>query len=196
MRTLFITLLIALSSLSHAEALKAPSMKELIRTLKEAKFSYKETGLVFGYVSIQSCLYTSKDIVVFKNYCFPKKNYPARGLTIISPVFGMMDFYEETRSGMLRREIDLSEFKDVLLPYLQAPVETYTLSQLSELSRNLYYKNHPACWSSDFNLNYQAPHTDCNVEKALIPNYSEWESEAQAFMADDETWDEVFALFQ
>ena len=81
--------------MAYGEGFKIEPFTELVREIEHAEFSYKETGLLFGFSSIKSCMYASHDIVIFKNYCSQRNNFPARGYTIISAKFGMIDIYEE-----------------------------------------------------------------------------------------------------
>ena len=148
MKKLFIIAALILTTLTsaHAQKLEARSMNELMSEIENAEFTYKETGMIFGFVSIQSCLFVSKDIAIFKNYCFPVKKYPARGFTIISKKFGMIDLYEEQLDEtLLKRDIQITQFPEILSPYLGLPFPVATLTDLSTMIEKIHFKYNPGC---------------------------------------------------
>src|SRR5262245_35244115 len=152
MKKLFIIAALTLITLTevNAQTLEAKSFKGLVELIKKSEFSYKEKGMIFGYVSTQSCLFVSKDIAIFKNYCFPVKEYPAKGFTIISKEYGMIDIYEENLpSGILKHDVLINQFPEVLAPYLSTAMESSTLDGLNDMIEKLYYQYNPACWSTN-----------------------------------------------
>jgi hypothetical protein len=193
MKKLFLITLLILTTLSFAKAqtLKATSINELIRTIEKADFAYKETGMLFGFISTQSCMHVSEDIVIFKNYCFPVRNYPARGFTIISKKFGMIDLYEEKISGILKRDIQITEFPDILAPYLSLPFPIATLNDLSTMIEKVHYNYNPGCWSTNHSFYTETKDAACSVATEFVEGFDDWAVETQEITSNEETWQEL-----
>lgn len=183
----FIAASFLIPGLCFAE-LEAKPFKSLLQTIARSQFKAKGRGLIFGYNSIQSCLFVSKDIAIFKNYCFPKKEYPAQGYTIISSDFGVVDLYEEDIEGIKERDISISHFKDQLLPYLTTPLPTQNVSGLSEILEKLYNEPHAGCWSTSYGDYTSGPDARCNVDSSTILGANEWFDETQKIVNDEEVW--------
>lgn len=191
MKTLLsITLCLFITLTAKAQTLEAPSVTEMMKAIEESSFKYKERGMIFGFNSIQSCLYQSEDFAIFKNYCYPVKKYPARGYTIISKKFGMIDLYEEKLPGVLKRDITITQFPEILAPYLSTPIPQTSLNGLSEMIEKMYYRFNPGCWSTNYGWDSNVPEYNCS-NGADVVNMEAWGDETQSIVIDEATW---FAL--
>lgn len=189
MKKLIIVAAFLLTTLSaHAQKLEAKSFNELISTIESTEFTYKETGKLFGYISTQSCLFVSEDIIIFKNYCFPVRNYPARGFTIISKKFGMIDLYEEKLPTILKRDIQISEFPEILSPYLSLPFPVATLADMDSMMEKIHYNYNPGCWSTNFSFYTETNDAACSVASEYVEGFADWSSETQAITMDEASW--------
>lgn len=182
--------LFTLTTFSHARAqsLEAKSFISLLEKIDKSEFTYKERGMVFGFNTIQSCLYISDEVVIFKNYCYPKKDYPARGYTIISSEFGTIDLYEEKTPGVLKRDIVITEFPEILRPYLTTPFPEATLRGLSDMIEKMYHRYYPACWSTNFSFYSEEAEASCNVNSSQVIGFDSWKSETQEILLDTDKW--------
>lgn len=191
MKKLFIIAALILNTLTlaHAQTLEAKSMQDLITTIENTDFTYKETGMIFGFISTQSCMYSSEDIIIFKNYCFPVRKYPARGYTIISKKFGMIDLYEEVVTDeLLKRDIQITQFPEILAPYLSLPFPIATLPDMSSMIEKVHFKYNPGCWSTNFSFYTETEDVNCTVAADYVQGFDAWAKETQSMTADLETW--------
>jgi hypothetical protein len=173
----------------HAQVLDAKPIADLLKELQGISFTYQGRGKIFGFDNIQSCLFISEEFALFKNYCFPVRNYPARGYTIISRKFGIVDLYEERLSStILKRDIQITQFPDILLPYLSTPFPEQSVLGLSDLIEKLHYQNNPACWSTNYSWYTQTNDVNCNVPSDLVINLKEWEEQTQRVLLDEKSW--------
>ncbi len=190
MKKLFLITAFILTTLSLAKAqtLEAISINELIRSIEKADFTYKETGILFGFISTQSCMHVSEDVVIFKNYCFPVRNYPARGFTILSKKFGMIDLYEEKIPGILKRDIQITEFPEILAPYLGIPFPVALLTDLSSMIEKIHYQYNPGCWSTNYSFYTETKDAACSIATEYIQGFDAWAAETQQITASEERW--------
>lgn len=185
-------LLILLISFNAKAELEATSFQELRSLIARTQFSYKETGKVFGFVSTQSCLFTAPGIAVLRNYCFPVRNYPAQGYTIISRQFGIIDLYEEQMSPtLLKRDIRISQFPSILAPYLDVAPDLLGLQGLSSTIEKMHYKYFPACWSTNYSYYLETPEANCTKKLADVIGFPHWELETQTLLNDEASWKEL-----
>ena len=182
---LLATLALSTVAVSYAQTLEARNVTDLQKAIKRESFTYKGKGIIFGFENLESCLYTSKNFAILKNYCFPVGPYPARGYTIISREFGMVDLYLEDLTGVVKRDIRISEFPALLAPYLSSPIPESTVNGLSDILRKLYDVYNPACWSTNFDQYTERPAVGCTVPNDRVENYSSWESEGQWIVGDE-----------
>lgn len=173
---------------SYAVTLEAKSIKELIKEIQNADLSYRETGKIFGFISTQSCLYTSDNIAIFKNYCYPVRDYPARGYTIISKEFGTIDLYEEKHPEVLKRDIQITTFPEILEPYLTTSFPSSTLNGLSSMLEKVHYNYFPGCWSTNFSFYTGSEDVNCNIDLGNVLNMSAWSEETQSIVMDERIW--------
>lgn len=171
---------------TYGSIFEAKPVSELVQMINDTSFTHKEDGLVFGFFSIQSCLYVSGEIVILKNYCVPAKDYPAKGYTIISPKFGIIDLYQEELGSVLKRDILISTFPDILKDYIKAPLNDSSINELNEIIEKLYYKNEPACWSTNASFATGQPVVQCSIEQVL--NFDLWATETQNLTGDLAAW--------
>lgn len=184
---LFFSLL--LSSLSFAQELEIRPIGDLLKKIESTNFTYKETGKIFGFFSIQSCLFVSEEIVIFKNYCYPVRKYPARGYTIITREWGVIDLYqEELPGGILMRQIDVSQFPVFMKPYLAGHLPEYSLSDLSGILEELYPRYNPGCWSTSFSRYNETNEANCNASVDMVRGFDEYAKGTQAIVLDEKRW--------
>ena len=194
MKKLIIIAAFLLTTLSaHAQKLEAKSFNELLNAIESTEFTYKETGMIFGFISTQSCMFVSEDIVIFKNYCFPVRNYPARGFTIISKKFGMIDLYEEKLPGILKRDIQINQFPEILAPYLSLPFPVATLADLSSMIEKIHYQYNPGCWSTNYSFYTETNDAACSVAPEYVEGFDNWSSETQSIAMDETSWLKLMA---
>ena len=188
MKTIIFILAILSISLSHAQVLESRTFSELAAKIQATDFTYKETGKLHGFNSTQSCLFVSEDIVVFKNYCFPKKPYPARGYFIITREWGITKLYEEKIPGVLLREIGVDEFPVFMAPYLQDHLPDYTLADLNGIITELYPRYNPGCWSTNFSRYVETNDVNCSVAVENVVNFDAWAKDSQDIVMDESAW--------
>lgn len=169
-----------------AVVLEAKPVEELIRLIERSKFSHKEDGLIFGFVSTQSCLYVSDNVVILKNYCLPARDYPAKGYTIISAEFGIIDLYQEELEAGLKRDVQITAFPDILKDYLGTPMLDSKIQGLNEIIEKLYYQNDAACWSTNASYSTGLPVVECSSENVV--NFETWAAETQSLTGDLHAW--------
>lgn len=169
-----------------ATVLEAKPVGELIRLIEASKFSHKEDGLIFGFFSIQSCLYVSDKLVIIKNYCVPARDYPAKGYTIISAEFGIIDLYQEELQAGLKRDVQITAFPEILKEYLGTPMPDSKIQGLNEILEKLYYRNAAACWSTNASYSTGLPVVECSAENVV--NFDTWAAETQALTGDLAAW--------
>ena len=189
MKNLIILLTVLFTSLTaQAQTLEAKSLKKLLAQIEATDFKFQERGMVFGFNTIQSCMYVGNEIVIIKNYCWPVKKYPARGYTIITPEVGMIDIYEEELPSIVKRDFLITQFPSVLAPYLRQPFPSASLGDLSQMMAKLHYQYNPACWSSNYSFSLEAPTAACNVELGNIAGVDQWFDESQEITGDIKVW--------
>ena len=174
------------SGSAFAMALEAKPVSELLRLIETSKFSHKEDGLIFGFVSTQSCLYVSDRVVILKNYCIPAREYPAKGYTIISAEFGIIDLYQEELEAGLKRVVQITAFPDILKDYLSTPLVESKIEGLNEIFEKLYYQNAAACWSTNASYSTGLPVVECSAEDVV--NFDTWAAETQSLTGDLSAW--------
>lgn len=192
MKKLISIVLGTLFSLSAgAQVLEAKSFNEIMDAVQKAEFQYVDRGMVFGFDTIQSCTYVSEEIAIIKNYCFPVKKYPARGYTIISAKYGMIDLYEERVDELLKRDIQITEFPELIIPYLTTPMPMHTTESLSGIIEKMYQRFLPGCWSTSFSFYTESPDVNCTVSTDYVQGFDSWAQETQTILLDETSWLEL-----
>lgn len=192
MKKIILLCTVFFTTLSWGQSLTLRPVNQLIDLIDGEEFTYKETGKLFSYISTQSCLYVSEKVVIFKNYCFPVRNYPARGYTIISAEFGMIDLYEETLPSGLKRDITLSEFPEILLPYLSTPFPMVTLPGMDAMMEKIHFMYNPGCWSTNLSFYTETKDANCTINTNTVTGFDDWAVETQQIVGDEATWNLLF----
>lgn len=190
------TTLIGTATAAVAQNLEAKPFDLLMQQIESSRFTYRERALVHGFYSIQSCLYTSTEIVVLKNYCYPKKNYPAKGYTIFSRKFGIIDLYQEQLGDILKRDVSITVFPDALHQQMTAPMTSYRIRSLNTILEHFYRIRGPACWSTNFSRYTEAPDVACNISKTDVSGFAEWSDETQRLTASQADWSRLIGRLE
>ena len=190
MKNIIAAFLIALSfSFAHANVdLEAKSVPALLKQIEQTQFTYVETGKMFGFVSTQSCMFESADLIVFKNYCFPARVYPAQGYTIISKEFGIIELYEEKMDSVLKRDIHISQFPAILAPYVNSPLPDLSLNDYSAMIEKMYNRYFPGCWSTNYSFYTETNDANCSRPVDTVIGFAQWAQETQDIVNDEVEW--------
>lgn len=191
MKTLFLlSLVVIFNCRAQAQILEAKPIASAVEAVFSREFRFKEVGRMFGYYSTQSCVYVSSDMIVIKNYCSPKKSYPAKSFRIVSPKFGMIDFYqEEVTQDILKREVRISTFPVPLSDVLKSDLTTYDIAELNLLFEKLHNKNGAACWSTNFSFYTEDAEAKCN--RSQVDDVDQWFKETQKLTSSEKAWAEM-----
>lgn len=193
---LLISILITFGSTTgFCYILDAKPVQSMIEEIKGSEFRHIENGLAFGFNSIKSCLYASKDFTILKNYCVPAKEYPAQGFTIFSQKYGVIDLYQEKQPlNMLKRDIQITAFSDMLNDFINTPLKDSQLAEINELSQALYEVYGPACWST--NARYEDGQAEVGCNSKEVMNFKEWSSETQKILLDEKSWKSLMTTIE
>ncbi|MGZ3691457.1 MAG: hypothetical protein ACXVAX_08135 [Pseudobdellovibrio sp.] len=196
--TLFITITsLLLSTSAFAFTLEAKPVADLLDVIHSSPLKYSETGMVSGFHSIKSCVYVSDQMIVIKNYCSPKKNYPAKGYTIISPKFGLIEFYQEQLSPeILKRDIRIDQFPDILKNYLPADLSKMTLADLNPMFDKLQSRYNPGCWSTNYSQYTETNDVNCSKNASDVVGLDDWKTESQNLTLTEASWLKIIAEFE
>lgn len=181
---------------AYGQSFEVRPVAELVNDIESSKFTYKETGLLFGFTSVQSCMYVAQNMVIFKNYCSPANHYPARGYTIVSAKFGMIDLYEEKFDTIIKRDIIQNEFPQNLAPYLTTPLPLATLEGLSAMMETLYSQYNPGCWSTNWSNSTQLSEVACSHAAGDVAGFNSWAQESQLLVGSDVEWSGLFKTIE
>ena len=188
MKTIILIATLFFSTLSQAQVLEARPFSDLVKKIEASEFTYKETGKIFGFNSIHSCLFVSEEIVIFKNYCWPVRKYPARGYTIMTREWGITKIYEEQLPHVLLKEIGVDEFPVFMAPYLQSHLPDYSLAELSGIVEELYPRYNPGCWSTNFSKYNEVNEANCSLPAENVVNFPAWAEETQEIVMNEKEW--------
>ncbi len=161
----------------------ALSLEQSLEEIQSQNFVFRERGLRWDFFSIQSCLFAGEQVLMVQNYCFPQRSYPARGMTLFSRSFGVLEFYEETQGGEYFREIRLLAFPQDLSGVLEKDPSDMSLQDLNRLLQRMRSLDLPACWSS--NSGFSEPGA-CYREDPLT--HQPWLEEAQVLIDKRHLW--------
>lgn len=185
---LFMTLT-GTASVAVAQNIEAKPFNLLLEQIESARFTYRQTGMVHGFHSISSCLYTSDDIVVLKNYCYPKKKYPAKGYTIFSRKFGVVDVYQEQLDDvLLKKDINITVFPEALHEKMTSPMSSYRIRSLNPILEHFYKVRGPSCWSTNFSWYTETADAQCNINKSHVSGFAAWADETQSLNGNEADW--------
>jgi hypothetical protein len=197
MKTIFITIALMFTLSASAEGLTAKSVKDLLQKIEASAFVYKETGKIFGYISTQSCLFSTDTMVIFRNYCFPVKNYPAKGYTIISPEHGVINIYQEDYgNGHITHQVSIREFPEILKNHLPESLTKATLADLSVMIEEMYNQYNPACWSTNYSPYTLGADFNCTISRSEVTGFDAWAVETQQLTNDESQWQAIHTLLQ
>lgn len=188
------TLLLAalFTSTTQAQLLEAKPVAQVLESALKTKLNYIETAKVSGYASTSSCLYTSGDLIVIKNYCFPKREYPAKSFTIISAQFGMIQLYQETIDSELEKhDVRIDMFPAHLQPLLEPKLTNYRISDVNKIIDNKTNERFPGCWSTNFSFYTEQPDANCS-SGSDVQNFTQWAADTQKLTADSKQWATLF----
>lgn len=194
MKKIIITITLLLSSLAttaQAQQLDAKPLADMIKMIESAKFKYIEHGLAYGFVSVESCLYTSKDFAILKNYCYPNKPYPAKGFTIISAKFGVVELYQENLQTVIKRDVRIDVFPENFKDYATTPTASLTIQKLNSIFEDLYSRREGACWSTNFSRYTEVAEVQCNAQAGSVGSIDKWGAETQAVTANSKSWNRL-----
>lgn len=184
--------LFAVSTNSNAAVLEAKPLSDLIHSIHETDFKFIEIGKSFGFDATKSCLHVSADILVLKNYCYPKKEYPAKGYTIISPKFGIIELYQEQLSTTIqKRDVHYSVFSDDLRGKLDGDVSALKIADTNRVIEHFYRRQPAACWSTNFSYYTNKPDVNCNQAAVDVIGLETWSRETQQLTGDEVLWKEL-----
>lgn len=187
MKKLLAVFILAISTQSYAQIFDAISTKELLQKIDSTDFTFKGKGRIFGYESSQSCLFVSEEIAILKNYCSSSSNGPARSFTVISKEFGMVEFYQEKISTIVKKDIRILDFAEIFKPLLINNLKDYTLSSISQMIENHYNLFRPGCWSTNFDRYTEEAMTKCSGQITLS-NFEEWSQDNQQIVNNHTEW--------
>lgn len=163
-------------------------MSVIRQAVLDSEFTYVDHGLLFGFNSLESCVWISERIVAVQHYCFPAGSYVARSLALWSLDFGVVEFYEEDLGSVSKRDITLEEFPASLNGFLPNDLSFVRASTISSLREKFYNQENPACWVTNYDwYTNGAPAVGCYLFSAAnIP--SEWKAEAQNLTGNAAAW--------
>lgn len=190
MKNIIAALSLALSfTVAYAQSdMEAKSVPALLKQIEDTSFTYVETGKMFGFVSTQSCMFESADLIVFKNYCFPARVYPAQGYTIVSKEFGIIDLYEETMDTIFKRDIHITQFPAILAPYVNSPLPDLGLSDYSLMFEKMYQNYFPGCWSTNYSFYTETKDANCSKPTENVVGFAQWAQETQDLVNNEVEW--------
>ena len=156
----------------------------------ERDFVYLGKTLLFGYDSLESCVWGAADALLVKHYC-DARNIPARALTLWSRDLGTIELYEEKFTTVVKRDWIQDEFPAALAGYFPADWRDVEPAELSSIMEKLYRRSNPACWSTSFSYYTQAPEAKCYLTE--ISRYRDWAADTQAMVNDPQAWAAVYS---
>ena len=200
MRKIFSTLLIFLIvtpvSIVTAQAsdptplLTAKPIAEVIREIDATTYQFKESGMLFGYDSLESCLWVSEKTMIVQHYCYPAGNYPARSVSLWSADFGVIYLYEEKLSNIVKHDLLITDFPENLTDYLIPDFRQFTIARMTSVMEKLYNADLPGCWSTNYDFYTQAPDTGCY--RTDIASFPGWAQETQAIVGSNRDWQNLY----
>jgi hypothetical protein len=190
LKYLLSSLLFLFSSVSFAQTVEAPLTKDIINKVMSSEFQFKGKGKIFGYESTESCLFLSNDIAIIKNYCLKDKNYPARSFVILSQDFGIIELYEERLYYLIKKDIRLWGFQEILKKELISGFSEASLSSMSNVIEKIYTNHLPGCWSTNFDKMLRGSESRCS-KSLSVSNFEMWSEETQDIVDSEKGWDQL-----
>ena len=165
---------------------------QVIEETLSQEVEFRDQAMVFGYYSIQSCLYSGVEVSVLQHYCFPKRNYPARSFTLISKTFGVVYLYEEDLGPIVERRVVIRVFPEDFNAHVAGPIDQWMIEDWNKVYSHFYNQPNVACWSTNYSRYQQGPDSRCT--NGDIADFKSWSDETMALTADPKQWDQVFEL--
>ncbi|MCB0367813.1 MAG: hypothetical protein H6624_14905 [Bdellovibrionaceae bacterium] len=167
--------------------LTAYPVEEVLNDTLATSVEFKDQAMVFGYYSIQSCLYANKDVTVIRHYCYPAKSYPARSYTMFSKKWGVIHFYEEDLGNVIKREVLIEVFPEDFNQYVTGDFSSWRIEDWNKVYEYFYKAPNAACWSTNYSQYTQQPESRCYRDD--IDNYRHWSVESMDLVSDPAQWD-------
>ena len=181
---------IFLGAFAQGKYRTAVSLDKVLELTHSQDLAFKDRGLVFGYDTLQSCLYADSDVSVLRHYCFPDKKRPARAITLVSRQFGMIYLYEEDQGSVIRREVMIESFPEDLTAIDEGPYRDWSVADWNLIYKNLYYSPQAACWSTNYSQYKKRAESACYG--ANINDFSDWSQETMSLVQDPVSWNLMF----
>jgi hypothetical protein len=177
---------ICIQTSAMAQLLEAKPFKDVRKVIQTTQLNFKQIELAFGFDTIKSCFYVSDNLIVIKNYCSPKKNYPAKGYTIISPKFGLIELYQERMGQLLKRDVRINAFPELVREYISGPMNSLSAFEINEILESIHYRYSPGCWSTNFSMYTEKSDARCSAVGVL--DFELWAEETQSLVANEKNW--------
>ena len=175
-----------MDSLTFAEN-ELPQLQEVQKLIAKEKLVFRQRGRLRTAGSYESCLYSSKNMVVIEQYCSHRKKDPARSYILISNEMGVLQFYEERMDSYIERSwrglLFASDFGHLKLPDLQ-------FLRLGDIDRVLDFKDQlrtPFCWAVNRDQINNRENVNCYLVD--VRSESNWAQSARQLVLDDKAWD-------
>jgi|GEM_PF-938199 len=175
---------------------KALPISELLKSIENESFEYKETDFAFGYNKYKSCLYVSDKFAILKDYCVPKKSVAA-GYTLFSLKYGIIKLYQFS----FKRQIDLITYPSVLADFIKTPIESLSIKNLNKILSSLQDRFDPSITSTNsYNESVKdeggATSNLFDIKEEDLPpssvkSINSWMSETQKIVKSEEAWDRL-----
>jgi len=171
--------------------LKPSAIQDIVTNLQDVVWTYQGRQVLSGYGSTESCLYTSDQAVLLEHYCWPKRKFPAKSVTILSREWGVSQLYQETFEGKTERIFRARGFSGELNNILNKNPQKINFAQINKALELLSGLKTPVCWSA----NRPAPDdvgclnfSESFTHEAVRP----WWSETQNIVQDEKKWEALF----
>jgi hypothetical protein len=162
------------------------SIESVIKDILSEKLIFSEQALIYGFISVESCLYKKSGMLILEHYCHPRRSYVARSFTVITKDLSVMSFYEEKFDDGLYRDISLSVFPEDWKAVYSGAVEDLNIASLNKIYEHFSKNSKGGCWSN----NNQTRNFGCHLKDAS--KLENWFSESQKLVDSQSEWRELF----
>lgn len=162
-------------------------LEKIFEYIELQTFEYVGRAKLFDYVSTQSCYYRSESVVILEHYCYPVRQYPARALTIISPKFGSLYFYQEYAGSLSKRQIEITNFASDVHQYFPVTMSELNLTDLDSARRQIYEAFLPSCWSQ-----YQSSEASSACNNFEIKKIENWIYDSEMVLKEENSWNNLY----
>lgn len=168
---------------------KVVSPNKLLAEVLAENYNFKGSGLLSSYFSEHSCLFTSENFILLKNYCFTKPSYPAKSFTILSPDYGVFQLYQEIDGTVQFRNFRINVFQENLMELINRPIVDMEFNKINTILDKYYEQKMKACYATNLSRYTGDLKADCvNVSIEDIPL---WRDEALSLVLDQKAWAEL-----